>query len=73
MLESDRSARRSGYWLGSALSHPDVAFTCAWRFTREAHPGLFDPTRYPALADHAARCERLEDFRAVYQAITNNV
>jgi glutathione S-transferase len=73
VLEGDRAARPSPYWLGPALSHPDVAFTCAWRFTREAHPGLFDPSRYPALSDHAARCESLEPFRAVYQAITNNL
>ena len=72
-LESDRATRRSPYWLGSALSHPDVAFTCAWRFTREAHPSLFEPARYPALSDHAARCESLEDFRGAYQPITNNL
>ena len=72
-LESDRSAHHTPYWLGSALSHPDVAFTCAWRFTREAHPTLFDPARYPALSEHAARCESLQDFRAVYQPITNNL
>lgn len=73
LLERERSARRAPYWLGAGLSHPDVAFTCAWRFTCEAHPGLFEPARYSALSDHAARCESLEDFRAVYQPITNNL
>jgi len=73
VLERERSARGSSYWLGSVLSHPDVAFTCAWRFTREAHPRLFDPARYPVLSDHAARCEDLEDFREVYQPITNTL
>lgn len=72
-LERDRSARTSRYWFGPSLSHADVAFVCALRFTREAHPTLFDPARYPALADIAARCESLEDFRAIYQPITNNI
>jgi glutathione S-transferase len=72
-LERERSARSSRYWLGPALSHADIAFACALRFTREAHPTLFDPARYPALSDGAQRCERLEDFVAVYQPITNNI
>jgi glutathione S-transferase len=72
-LERDRSARSSRYWLGTALSHADVAFACALRFTREAHPTLFDPARYPALSENADRCEKLEDFLAVYQPITNNI
>ncbi|HXU06731.1 MAG TPA: glutathione S-transferase family protein [Polyangia bacterium] len=72
-LETERAARSSRYWLGAGLSHADVAFTCALRFTRESHPTVFDPARHPALAEHAARCEGLEDFRAIYQPITNNL
>lgn len=72
-LEGDRVTRSSRYWLGSDISHADVAFACALRFTREAHPPLFDPARYPALAAHAASCETLEEFMAVYQPITNNL
>ena len=40
------------------------------RFAGEANPGLIDPARWPALAAHAARCEALEDFRAVSQPVT---
>ena len=72
-LEKERVARSSPFWLGLALGHPDLAFACALRFTREAHPTLFDPARYPALADHAARCEEGDDFLAIYQPITNNI
>jgi len=72
-LERDRSARSSRYWFGPAISHADIAFACALRFTREAHPTMFDPARYPALSDTAAHCESLEDFRAIYQPITNNI
>lgn len=61
-LEADRARVSSPWYLGDALSHPDVALACALRFNREAHPQLFDE-RYPALADHAARCEALPEFQ----------
>jgi glutathione S-transferase len=72
-LERERSARGKSFWLGAALSHADIALACALRFTREAHSTLFAPDRYPLLAEQAARCESLPDFRAVYQPITNKV
>jgi glutathione S-transferase len=72
-LEADHVKRASPYWLGSSLSHPDVAFACALRFIREAHPGLFDPAGHPALEAHARGCEALPEFAAVYQPITNVV
>ncbi|HEY7376650.1 MAG TPA: glutathione S-transferase family protein [Polyangia bacterium] len=70
-LETDRAARPSAYWLGSSLSHADVAFTCALRFTRDAHPNLFDAARHPALEAAARACEQLAEFREIYQPITN--
>jgi glutathione S-transferase len=72
-LEADRVLRPAPYWFGEMLSHVDITVACVVRFTDEAHPGLIDPARWPALAAHAARCEALEDFRAVSQPITNNV
>ena len=71
VLESELATRRSRYWLGAALSHADVALTCALRFTREAHPTLFDAARYPTLDTHARGCEALPAFAAIYQPITN--
>jgi glutathione S-transferase len=68
-LEADRAPRATPYWFGEALGHADIAAACALRFAREAHPGLFDERRWPALAAHAARCEALDDFRAVAQPI----
>jgi glutathione S-transferase len=50
-----------------------VAFACALRFIREAHPGLFDPAGHPALEAHARGCEARPEFAAVYQPITNVV
>ena len=73
MLQTELATRATPYWLGSTLSHADVAFACALRFTTEAHPTLFDPARYRALVDHSRRCEERPEFRAVYQPITNNI
>jgi glutathione S-transferase len=71
VLEADRAARSSAYWLGPSLSHADVAFTCALRFTREVHPGVFDAARCPALEAAAGVCEQLPEFREIYQPLTN--
>jgi glutathione S-transferase len=67
VLEADRGRRGTPWWLGDAQSHADIAVACALRYTREAHPGFFDEAKWPALARHAARCEALEEFRAIYQ------
>jgi glutathione S-transferase len=69
-LEIDRALSDGPYWLGEAISHADVAAACALRFTREAHPGLFDAARWPRLAAHAERCEALPAFQVVRQPLT---
>jgi len=66
-LERDRSQRTTPYWLGDSPGHGDIAVTCVLRFLFEAHPGLLDARRWPALAAHAARCEKLPAFQAVTQ------
>jgi len=66
-LEADCGARPTPYWFGDAIGHADIAVACALRFTREAHPGLLDDARTPALAAHAARCEALDAFRVIAQ------
>lgn len=73
LLERERAARPSRYFLGEALTHPDVMTTCVVRFVREAHPRLFDDSRYPRLAANAAACEALPEFARVVQPITNNL
>jgi len=69
-LEADRARAASTFWLGEAISHADIAAACALRFTREAHPGLFDATRWPRLAAHGAQCEALAPFQAICQPLT---
>ncbi len=66
-LESDRAAKPARFWFGDAIGHADIAVACALRFTQEAHPGLFDEERWPALAVHAATCEGLQVFQEIAQ------
>ncbi len=73
LLESERAARSTPYWFGDAMSHADIALSCSYRFTREAHPGLIDASALPHLAAQAARCEALAEFRRVYLPITNQL
>ncbi len=68
-LEEDRAKRHTEFWFGSAIGHADIAVSCAIRFTREAHPGIFTDERWPALAAHAAHCEKLPPFRAISQRL----
>jgi len=67
VLEKDRASRATQYWFGDAINHADIAVACALRFVREAHPGVFEDARYPALTGHAARCEALPVFEEVAQ------
>jgi glutathione S-transferase len=68
-LEVDRDTRHSAWWFGDHIGHADIAVTCAIRFTREAHEGLFDPARWPALQGHFEKCESLEAFRDTVQPL----
>ena len=69
VLEQDRAARNTAYWFGDNINHADIAVTCALRFVREAHPGVFDAARYPALTAHAAHCEALPPFKEIVQVL----
>jgi glutathione S-transferase len=69
-LEAGRAAVASRYWFGENIGHADIAVACVLRFTGEAHPGLFDAARYPALVAHAARCEALPPFQEIVQPLS---
>jgi glutathione S-transferase len=66
-LEAGRAGRSSAFWFGDAIGHADIAAACVIRFTREAHRGVFDAGRWPALAAHAERCEALPQFQEIAQ------
>lgn len=67
VLEAGRTDKRGKFWFGDAIGHADIAVACVLRFTRDAHPGLFDETLWPALAAHAAACEAMPVFKDVAQ------
>jgi glutathione S-transferase len=69
VLEAERAKVTTPYWLGDRIGHADVAVACVVRFTREAHPQLFDASRYPALTAHAERCEALAPFKEILQPL----
>jgi glutathione S-transferase len=70
VLEKERSEVKTPHFLGERIGHSDIAVACVLRFTSEAHPHLYNATRYPALAAHAARCEALPPFREIMQPLS---
>ena len=69
VLEGQRAAIATPFWFGDNIGHADVAVACVLRFTGEAHPGLLDAARHPALTAHAAGCEALPAFREIVQPL----
>jgi glutathione S-transferase len=69
VLEQERLAARTPYLFGDRIGHSDIIVACALRFTHEAHPNLYNATRYPALVAHAARCEALPPFKEIVQPL----
>lgn len=67
VLEADRGARDTAYWFGESMGHADIAVTAGIGFIVEAHPGLMDMAKYPALDAHCRRLEALPVFKDVYQ------
>ena len=63
--ENGCSARATSFWFGNRIGHVGIAVACAPRFTREAHPSLFNLPLLPGLESHAARCEALDPFRRI--------
>ena len=68
-LEQSRAKSGSEFWFGARMGHADIAVACALRFLREAHPGLFDAAKCPALAAFAERCEATAPFREIAQTL----
>ena len=67
VLEPELANRSSRYCYGATLGHADIAIGCALRFIADAHPGLCDAARYPALTAFANALEDLPVFRKVSQ------
>jgi glutathione S-transferase len=69
-LEKERAEVATPYWFGERIGHADIAVACVLRFTREAHPALFNAISYPTLTAHAAACEALPPFREIVQPLS---
>jgi glutathione S-transferase len=67
VLDADRAAQASEYWLGDRIGHADIAVACALRFVGDALPGMIALSDFPALESHAERLEALPVFRTVSQ------
>jgi glutathione S-transferase len=67
VLDKSRSGVTTPYWFGANIGHADIAVTCALRFVRDAHAGVFDEQQYPALTAHAAACEAMAVFKEIAQ------
>lgn len=72
VLEADRAAAGGPWWFGDRIGHADIAAGCALRFVGEAHPAVFDRSRWPALAAHSDACEAMAEFKAVVQPFSVN-
>ncbi len=66
-LEVERAKDKLTYWFETDCGHADIAEVCALRFLSEAHPGMFEMTKYPALAKHATMLEALAVFKEISQ------
>lgn len=69
VLEADRAKSMSAWWLGERMSHADVAVGCTLGFLVEAHPHVYRKAEWPRLAEHAARCDALPEFRDIVQPL----
>lgn len=69
-LEAEAAGRSGPFWFGEALGHADIALGCAWRYVRDAHPGVLAEQRLLSLVAQCAALERLPAFRAVSQPYT---
>jgi len=67
-LERERAARAGPYLVGSALSHADIALSCAHTLASEALPDMLAAHALPALRAHAERFESLPELAATRQA-----
>jgi threonine/homoserine/homoserine lactone efflux protein/glutathione S-transferase len=66
-LEAERAKLKINYWFETDCGHADIAEVCALRFLGEAHPGLIDMAKYPALSAHAAMLEAMPIFKQISQ------
>jgi glutathione S-transferase len=67
VLDRECVDRAGDWWFGAEPGHDDNTVACVARFAGEAYAHLVSLTDYPALAEHSARAEEREEFKAISQ------
>ena len=67
VLEADRAARDSRFWLGDRIGHADIAVAASIRHMADSHPELAGLGNCPALAAHCSAMEALPVFKQISQ------
>lgn len=65
MLEQERAAVKSAWWLGDALSHADIAVAVVIHFLRQGAPQVLEELELPSLSAHADTAHELPPFQAI--------
>jgi glutathione S-transferase len=67
-LEATCAKRLGNFMVDDAISHADIAATCALTFVEETAVCPLDSLAIPALRELAQRCEQLPEFKTTKQA-----
>ncbi len=66
-LEAERAGLASTWLFGEQIGHADIMIGTSLRHMSDAHPGLLEWEKYPALAAHCARLETMPVFQEISQ------
>ncbi len=68
LLEAERAAISTPYWIGDRMTHADIAVTASLRHLFESQSDRYSARDFPALAKHCDACEALPMFQKISQA-----
>lgn len=69
MLERERRAIASDWWLGNTISHADIAVVVALHFLKQGAKPLMDEIDIPGLDAMEQRCGEMEVFQTIDQPL----
>jgi glutathione S-transferase len=61
-LDAERARSKGEFLVGSALTHADIALSCAFVIAADALPDLADAGRWPNVSAHSSHFESLPEF-----------
>lgn len=65
LLERERAACSTPWWLGETMTHADIAVAVVVHFLAQAAPAIVERLPLPTLRAHEAACHALELFRSI--------